>query len=79
MNTINLSRENGIVEVVEDPTVIVGERVYYLPHHAVIRHDKQSTKLRVVFDASAKTNGPSLNDCLHSGPKFNQKNFGNTN
>ena len=40
--------ENGNVEVVEDPTVIVGERVYYLPHHAVIRHDKQSTKLRVV-------------------------------
>jgi hypothetical protein len=67
--------ENGIVEVVKDPTIVIGKRVHYLPHHAVIRQDKQSTKLRVVFDASAKSNGPSLNECLHSGPKFNQKIF----
>ena len=46
--------------------------VYYLPHRAVIRHDKEKIKLHMVYDASAKSGGPSLNDCLHTGPKFNQ-------
>ncbi|XP_055542609.1 uncharacterized protein LOC129728216 [Wyeomyia smithii] len=42
---------------------------YYLPHHAVIRQDSTTTKLRVVFNASSKTpNGPSLNDALMVGP-----------
>ncbi|XP_058446413.1 uncharacterized protein LOC131427338 [Malaya genurostris] len=42
---------------------------YHLPHHAVIREDSTTTKLRVVFDASCKTpNGPSLNDALMVGP-----------
>ncbi|XP_065084849.1 uncharacterized protein LOC135707055 [Ochlerotatus camptorhynchus] len=42
---------------------------YYFPHHAVIREESTTTKLRVVFDASCKTpNGPSLNDALMVGP-----------
>jgi len=42
-------------------------KVHYLPHREVIRLDKDTTKLRVVYDASAKRGGPSLNDCLYSG------------
>ena len=61
----------GIVERVEGPPDIPG--VYYLPHHAVIRRGKATTKLRVVYDASAQTTGPSLNECLNPGPKFDQK------
>lgn len=39
---------------------------YYLPHHAVIREDKVSTRLRVVFNASSHEDGcPSLNDPNH--------------
>ena len=49
------------------------ERVHCLPHHAVIRRDKDTTKLRIVYDASARSTGLSLNDCLHAGPKFDQK------
>jgi hypothetical protein len=62
----------GVVEVVSDPTIFEEGRVHYLPHHAVVRHDKQTTKLRVVYDASAKADGPSLNDCLYTGPNFGQ-------
>ncbi|XP_065075025.1 uncharacterized protein LOC135698823 [Ochlerotatus camptorhynchus] len=49
----------------EEPNV----KRFYLPHHAVLREDSTTTKLRVVFDASCKTpTGPSLNDALMVGP-----------
>ena len=67
--------ESGIVEVVEVPALIEGDKVHYVPHHAVIRQDKQTTKLRIVYDASAKSHGLSLTECLYIGPKFNQRIF----
>ncbi len=40
----------------------------YLPHHAVIKPDRTTTKVRPVFDGSAKTKySPSINDCLYNG------------
>ena len=65
--------EKGIVE---DAPIAEAKsaRLHYLPHHAIVRSDKDTTKLRIVYDASAKTDSnPSLNDCLLVGPKFNQK------
>lgn len=42
---------------------------FYLPHHCVIREQHETTKLRVVFDASIKTStGKSLNDIQAVGP-----------
>ncbi|XP_031638124.1 uncharacterized protein LOC116350465 [Contarinia nasturtii] len=42
---------------------------YYIPHHAVIKEDRVTTKLRNVFNASQKSsNGNSLNDVLYPGP-----------
>lgn len=38
----------------------------------MVRTDKTTTKLCVVYDASVRSTGPSLNDCVHKGPKFNQ-------
>lgn len=37
-----------------------------------ITKDNTTTKLCIVYDASAKTNGASLNDCLYAGPAFGQ-------
>ena len=53
----------GIIETVEEP----GKKgkTHCLAHHPVIQEDKDKTKLRIVFDASAKTFGPSLNECLY--------------
>lgn len=53
-------------EVSEEDTSVPS---YYLPHHAVLKPDSTTTKLRVVFDASCKTStGVSLNDALMVGP-----------
>ena len=43
---------------------------HYLPHHAVINPLKPTTKLRIVYDASARTRkeNKSLNECLYRGP-----------
>ncbi|XP_065081812.1 uncharacterized protein LOC135704276 [Ochlerotatus camptorhynchus] len=42
---------------------------YFLPHHAVIKMDSTTTKLRTVFDASCQSkSGLSLNDVLLAGP-----------
>ena len=48
--------------------------VWYLPHFPVIRMDKSTSKVRIVFDCSAKCEGISLNDVIHPGPKL-QKNL----
>ena len=63
--------QNGTIEQVP-VNEVAGEvgQVHYLPHRPVIREDKETTKIRAVFDASCKVNGPSLNECLYSGPNL---------
>lgn len=49
---------------------------YILPHQPVIKPDSVTTKLRVVFDASAKTTtGVVLNDKLLAGPNLQKDLF----
>ncbi|XP_045541438.1 uncharacterized protein LOC123722924 [Papilio machaon] len=61
-------KELGHVEHVPEDDREVKTAVY-LPHHAVIREDKSTTKVRIVFDASMKgANGSSLNTDLMVGP-----------
>jgi len=60
------------ISVVED----VDDDGYYMTHHAVIKESSNTTKLRIVFDASAKTsNNISLNDILMMGPTIQNKLF----
>ena len=50
--------------------------VHYLPHRPVRRDKKVTTKVRMEFDASSKSFGPSLNDCLHAGSSLTTSLFG---
>ena len=64
---IQEQREDGIVEPA--PAEPKGTE-FYIPHRAVVRENAETTKLRIVYDASARESAhqPSLNDCLHPGP-----------
>ena len=57
----------GIVEHVTDEAK---GREFYIPHKPVIPETAESTKLRIVYDASARVHekAPSLNDCLETDP-----------
>ena len=51
--------EEGIIE--KAPDDIKGKE-FYLPHKAVVKENAETTKVRIVYDASAKPEGsPSLN------------------
>ena len=43
---------------------------WYLPHFAVIKPDKETTKTRIRFDASAAQDSTSLNNIIYQGPKL---------
>lgn len=59
----------GHMTMVDSRCDLKQKEAVYLPHHAVIRNDKTTTKVRIVFDASCKyKNGVSLNESLMVGP-----------
>ena len=76
-HTIQDQLSKGIVEPVSKQSDYLHSRVHYLPHHGVIRQDKQTTKLRIVYNGSArlKADVVSLNDCLKTGPNLIPKLF----
>ena len=45
-----------------------------MPHFPVFKSDSATTKMRIVYDASARMSpkSPSLDDCLHTGPNLMQ-------
>ena len=62
--------ESGIIERVPKSQE-KDKGCYFLPHHGIIRQDKQTTKLRIVFDGFSKAKGcSSLNECLDKGPNL---------
>ena len=71
-NIIQEQLNTGIIEEVSsgDFNNEKATQIHYLPHHAVVRKDRETTKVRIVYDGSAKTSKDdnSLNDCLETGP-----------
>ncbi|GFQ81881.1 integrase catalytic domain-containing protein [Trichonephila clavata] len=62
---------DGIIESVNTEN-LNQNLIYYMPHHPIIRNDKETTKFRIVYDASSKEkNCFSLNDNLKAGPNLN--------
>ena len=61
--------DEGVIEAA--PVEVTGTE-FYIPHKAVVKSSAESTKLRIVYDASAKESrtSPSLNDCLNPGPSL---------
>ena len=59
--------ENNIIEKV--PEEQYQAESTFLPHHAVVRQDRDTTKLRIVFDGSAKSKEEnlSINDLMETG------------
>ncbi|GMT32268.1 hypothetical protein PFISCL1PPCAC_23564, partial [Pristionchus fissidentatus] len=58
----------GQIEIVNPNEPVLGI-THYLAHQSVLRPDKPTTPLRIVYDASAHIkNKPSLNDLIHPGP-----------
>lgn len=71
---INEQIKAGVIEEIKDDGR-VGE-VTYLPHRAVVKKDRETTKVRVVLDASAKRgSNVSLNDVLYKGPSLTPELF----
>ena len=52
-NIIKDQHEKGIIERVDEKSK-EGERKQYIPHHTVFRPAKDTTKVRIVYDASEK-------------------------
>ena len=67
-NAFKEQLQAGIIEKVTEEGKV--GQTHYLFHHLVICNNKATTKLRVVFDASADSKGASLNSCLHKGPQL---------
>ena len=69
-NIIEEQIASGVVEQVNENEIPTGT-THYIPHSGVLKEDRKTTKLRVVYDASSKVaEEPSLNECLHPGPNL---------
>uniref|UniRef100_A0A8D9AJE5 Integrase catalytic domain-containing protein n=1 Tax=Cacopsylla melanoneura TaxID=428564 RepID=A0A8D9AJE5_9HEMI len=60
--------DKGIMSPVDNDDHATG---YYVPHHVIVKQESLSSRNRIVFDYSFKSDsGKSLNDLLYTGPKL---------
>ena len=61
--------------VIEKAPPVSQSKEFYIPHKGVVRKTAETTKMRIVYDASARAtpDSPSLNDCRHPGPALQSR------
>ena len=55
-------QDAGIIEEVPKYNIPTTGRTYCILHQLVVREDRVTTKIRIVYDASSKLLGKSLNE-----------------
>ncbi|GBM16759.1 hypothetical protein AVEN_9356-1 [Araneus ventricosus] len=74
-DVINDYVREGIVERTSCDS-LSNSQGFYLPHHAMVRSNKTTSRLRIVFDGSAHEDGhSSLNQSLYTGPNLHPNIF----
>ena len=64
--------DQGIASRIPEDEISTPNPVFYMPHRPHLKLNATSSKIRPVFDCSAKShNGKSLNDMLSTGPSMN--------
>ena len=71
MNEMNFSRQLTSEELRD-----YKGPVHYIPHHAILRPEKKSTPVRIVFNSSSVFQGHQLNDYWMKGPDLLNNLFG---
>ena len=63
--------EKGYIRIVPEAIAAADcQHQWYLPHFPIVREDKSTSKVRVVFDAAAVWKGRSINAEMHTGPRL---------
>jgi hypothetical protein len=60
--------KKGYVRIVEEEEI--PKDTWHLPHFAVVKMERTTTKIRPVFDGAAKVKGVGLNDWILPGPNY---------
>ena len=74
VNTIKDYITKGYVSEV-DSNSSTEWNTWFLPHFPLVKPDRSTTKVRIIFDESAKHKGLCLNDVIHKGPKLQRELF----
>ena len=63
--------KDGIVEKVTERSA--SKRVFYMPHKPVVKENASTTKVRMIFDASAGPHALAniVNESINTGPPYN--------
>ena len=68
---IRQQETDGVIEAVDPGDPPEQGEVSYMPHRIIVDEDRQTTKHRIIHDASAHLrNQPSINECLEKGKNF---------